>query len=206
MWKCIFKEFQDCIFFKVQILRTRPAEALCCRFQPTPRTNWLVTGWPIVFRLSSCHPCVPPSSLSPCFYSPVALVNMINSTLVFFLSASLLDDHSRVRLQALEGEQSSDYINANYVDVSTHTSQHHRRKGHHASPPGSQRGCWCRRHRGPRGPGRPYRLPIISAYINTPRAFILELKVGESLFLLATWIGMKITDWAEAARGSHLRF
>uniref|UniRef100_A0A7N6FLK0 protein-tyrosine-phosphatase n=1 Tax=Anabas testudineus TaxID=64144 RepID=A0A7N6FLK0_ANATE len=31
-------------------------------------------------------------------------------------------DHSRVRLQALEGEQSSDYINANYVDVSTHTS------------------------------------------------------------------------------------
>ncbi|AWP03751.1 putative receptor-type tyrosine-protein phosphatase mu-like [Scophthalmus maximus] len=30
-------------------------------------------------------------------------------------------DHSRVRLQALEGEQSSDYINANYVDVSTHT-------------------------------------------------------------------------------------
>uniref|UniRef100_A0A8K9VEC0 protein-tyrosine-phosphatase n=1 Tax=Oncorhynchus mykiss TaxID=8022 RepID=A0A8K9VEC0_ONCMY len=28
-------------------------------------------------------------------------------------------DHSRVRLQAIEGEQSSDYINANYVDVST---------------------------------------------------------------------------------------
>ncbi|KAG7277146.1 hypothetical protein CRUP_022609 [Coryphaenoides rupestris] len=27
-----------------------------------------------------------------------------------------LNDHSRVRLQALEGEQSSDYINANYVD------------------------------------------------------------------------------------------
>uniref|UniRef100_A0AAX7UVM8 protein-tyrosine-phosphatase n=1 Tax=Astatotilapia calliptera TaxID=8154 RepID=A0AAX7UVM8_ASTCA len=38
-------------------------------------------------------------------------------------------DHSRVRLQALEGEQSSDYINANYVDVSTHTSQRHQRKG-----------------------------------------------------------------------------
>uniref|UniRef100_A0A6Q2WSZ9 protein-tyrosine-phosphatase n=1 Tax=Esox lucius TaxID=8010 RepID=A0A6Q2WSZ9_ESOLU len=30
-------------------------------------------------------------------------------------------DHSRVRLQPLEGEQNSDYINANYVDVSTHT-------------------------------------------------------------------------------------
>uniref|UniRef100_A0AAQ4RQM4 Receptor-type tyrosine-protein phosphatase kappa n=1 Tax=Gasterosteus aculeatus aculeatus TaxID=481459 RepID=A0AAQ4RQM4_GASAC len=37
-------------------------------------------------------------------------------------------DHSRVRLQTLEGEQSSDYINANYVDVSTHTSQCHQRK------------------------------------------------------------------------------
>uniref|UniRef100_A0A8B9KQ95 protein-tyrosine-phosphatase n=1 Tax=Astyanax mexicanus TaxID=7994 RepID=A0A8B9KQ95_ASTMX len=32
-------------------------------------------------------------------------------------------DHSRVRLQSLEGEQSSDYINANYVDVSTDSSQ-----------------------------------------------------------------------------------
>uniref|UniRef100_A0A3B3TK29 protein-tyrosine-phosphatase n=1 Tax=Poecilia latipinna TaxID=48699 RepID=A0A3B3TK29_9TELE len=38
-------------------------------------------------------------------------------------------DHSRVRLQAPEGEQSSDYINANYVDVSTHTSQRHQLKG-----------------------------------------------------------------------------
>ncbi|ROL51473.1 Receptor-type tyrosine-protein phosphatase mu [Anabarilius grahami] len=28
-------------------------------------------------------------------------------------------DHSRVRLQNLDGEQNSDYINANYVDVST---------------------------------------------------------------------------------------
>uniref|UniRef100_A0A4W4E2C8 protein-tyrosine-phosphatase n=1 Tax=Electrophorus electricus TaxID=8005 RepID=A0A4W4E2C8_ELEEL len=32
-------------------------------------------------------------------------------------------DHSRVRLQALEGEQSSDYINANYIDVSMESSQ-----------------------------------------------------------------------------------
>lgn len=30
-----------------------------------------------------------------------------------------VDDHSRVRLQNLDGEQNSDYINANYVDVST---------------------------------------------------------------------------------------
>uniref|UniRef100_A0A7N8XR94 protein-tyrosine-phosphatase n=1 Tax=Mastacembelus armatus TaxID=205130 RepID=A0A7N8XR94_9TELE len=51
-------------------------------------------------------------------------------------------DHSRVRLQALEGEQSSDYINANYVDVSTHTSQHHQHKGHCASSQG-ERGRWC---------------------------------------------------------------
>ncbi|WP_420737496.1 protein-tyrosine phosphatase family protein, partial [Brucella melitensis] len=34
-----------------------------------------------------------------------------------------LDDHSRVRLQAIEGEQSSDYINANYIDVSMDTCQ-----------------------------------------------------------------------------------
>lgn len=42
-------------------------------------------------------------------------------SLVFSFSLSYLypDDHSRVRLQAIEGEQSSDYINANYVDVST---------------------------------------------------------------------------------------
>lgn len=86
-----------------------------------------------------------PASRFPSFYSPVALVNMINSTPPFFLSAPLPDDHSRVRLQALEGEQSSDYINANYVDVSTHTSQRHQRKGHCASSRG-ERGRWCRRH------------------------------------------------------------
>lgn len=90
----------------------------------------------------------------PPFYPPVALVNMINSTSVFFLSAPLPDDHSRVRLQALEGEQSSDYINANYVDVSTHTSQRHQRKGHRASFRG-ERGRWCRRRRVPRGQSSP---------------------------------------------------
>ena len=38
-----------------------------------------------------------------------------------------LDDHSRVRLQPQDGESGSDYINANYVDVSntpTHTHTH----------------------------------------------------------------------------------
>lgn len=92
--------------------------------------------------------------IAPPFYPPVALVNMINSTSVFFLSAPLPDDHSRVRLQALEGEQSSDYINANYVDVSTHTSQRHQRKGHCASSRG-ERGRWCRRRRGASGTERP---------------------------------------------------
>lgn len=51
-----------------------------------------------------------------------------------------VDDHSRVRLQNLDGEQNSDYINANYVDVSTeaawpshkghHTHQHTHSKPH----------------------------------------------------------------------------
>lgn len=42
----------------------------------------------------------------------------------FHSSLSLFpDDHSRVRLQAIEGEQSSDYINANYIDVSMDTRQ-----------------------------------------------------------------------------------
>ena len=27
------------------------------------------------------------------------------------------DDHSRVRLNAVKGQQGSDYINANYIDV-----------------------------------------------------------------------------------------
>uniref|UniRef100_A0A7N6C0Q7 protein-tyrosine-phosphatase n=1 Tax=Anabas testudineus TaxID=64144 RepID=A0A7N6C0Q7_ANATE len=34
-----------------------------------------------------------------------------------------VENTNKAWLQALEGEQSSDYINANYVDVSTHTSQ-----------------------------------------------------------------------------------
>lgn len=35
----------------------------------------------------------------------------------------VLDDHSRVRLQSQDGESGSDYINANFVDVSL-TSTH----------------------------------------------------------------------------------
>ena len=30
---------------------------------------------------------------------------------------SCLDDHTRVRLSAVKGQQGSDYINANYIDV-----------------------------------------------------------------------------------------
>uniref|UniRef100_A0A8D3DWL8 protein-tyrosine-phosphatase n=1 Tax=Scophthalmus maximus TaxID=52904 RepID=A0A8D3DWL8_SCOMX len=45
-------------------------------------------------------------------------------------------DHSRVRLQALEGEQSSDYINANYVDVSTHTDCGYHRPNHYIATQG----------------------------------------------------------------------
>lgn len=37
--------------------------------------------WAIPQRLS-CQSRIPPSSLHPCFYSPIALVNMINSRLV----------------------------------------------------------------------------------------------------------------------------
>ena len=35
-----------------------------------------------------------------------------------FFSFLLSDDHSRVRLQLLDGDPHSDYINANYIDVS----------------------------------------------------------------------------------------
>lgn len=43
--------------------------------------------------------------------------------LTLSVSSFFPDDHSRVRLQAIEGEQSSDYINANYIDVSMDTCQ-----------------------------------------------------------------------------------
>lgn len=40
------------------------------------------------------------------------------SLITFFLSfVPVSDDHSRVRLQPIEGETSSDYINGNYIDV-----------------------------------------------------------------------------------------
>ena len=37
---------------------------------------------------------------------------------VILLLISLVDDHSRVRLQVIPSEAGSDYINANYIDVS----------------------------------------------------------------------------------------
>lgn len=127
----------------------------------------------------------------------------------FFLSASLpslLDDHSRVRLQALEGEQSSDYINANYVDVSTQTSQHHQRKGHCASPREDGGDAGAAVPGGPRGPGCPYCRPIISAHINTPRAFIFQLKVGRSLSWMDICIGMTSWSWMHKNRVKKIRF
>uniref|UniRef100_A0A8K9XPW0 protein-tyrosine-phosphatase n=1 Tax=Oncorhynchus mykiss TaxID=8022 RepID=A0A8K9XPW0_ONCMY len=45
-------------------------------------------------------------------------------------------DHSRVRLQAIEGEQSSDYINANYVDVSTTPAWGYHRPNHYIATQG----------------------------------------------------------------------
>jgi len=45
---------------------------------------------------------------------------LLNVSLITFFSLSIVpisDDHSRVRLQPIEGETSSDYINGNYIDV-----------------------------------------------------------------------------------------
>lgn len=49
-----------------------------------------------------------------------------NSPLTLCMIVFLLpDDHSRVRLQPQDGENGSDYINANYIDVSCkHTRGH----------------------------------------------------------------------------------
>lgn len=40
---------------------------------------------------------------------------------LYFVLSDPTDDHTRVRLQLLEGDPHSDYINANYIDVSIHT-------------------------------------------------------------------------------------
>lgn len=45
--------------------------------------------------------------------------NLLKCFFFYFLS---LDDHSRVILQPIEDDPSSDYINANYIDVSGNTS------------------------------------------------------------------------------------
>lgn len=39
------------------------------------------------------------------------------SYLIFLSTLCVSDDHSRVRLQPIEGETNSDYINGNYIDV-----------------------------------------------------------------------------------------
>lgn len=49
-------------------------------------------------------------------YWPLLPQLLIYRFLLFVLSA---DDHSRVRLLVLDGDPHSDYINANYIDVST---------------------------------------------------------------------------------------
>lgn len=48
-------------------------------------------------------------------YWPLLPQLLIYHFLLFVLSA---DDHSRVRLLVLDGDPHSDYINANYIDVS----------------------------------------------------------------------------------------
>lgn len=48
-------------------------------------------------------------------YWPLLPQLLIYRFLLFVLSA---DDHSRVRLLVLDGDPHSDYINANYIDVS----------------------------------------------------------------------------------------
>ena len=50
------------------------------------------------------------------FSVTVATSRRVNSVCVCVCVC--LDDHSRVRLQPQDGESGSDYINANYVDVS----------------------------------------------------------------------------------------
>uniref|UniRef100_A0A8C4H4Y4 protein-tyrosine-phosphatase n=1 Tax=Dicentrarchus labrax TaxID=13489 RepID=A0A8C4H4Y4_DICLA len=41
-----------------------------------------------------------------------------------FVLSDPTDDHTRVRLQLLDGDPHSDYINANYIDVSVYTQRH----------------------------------------------------------------------------------
>lgn len=45
--------------------------------------------------------------------------NRLLLLIIVFFSFSFADDHSRVRLQTIEGDTNSDYINGNYIDVRT---------------------------------------------------------------------------------------
>lgn len=97
-----------------------------------------------IFKADSCMGMIPvcyTEVLRLGAASGVAFINGCSFCLPPLLS--LADDHSRVRLQMLEGDNNSDYINGNYIDVcilkqSTHwTFQHvpHTRHSHMCHTP-----------------------------------------------------------------------
>ena len=72
-----------------------------------------------------------------CLYSGAPSISTGSFCPSFFFSFS--DDHSRVRLQTIEGDTNSDYINGNYIDVCTQKLS--------ASPTILTQTTWCVCHK-----------------------------------------------------------